>query len=127
MKSLSLEEENIIHDIRNLFRLKKELNYTTVIDIRNLFRLERKAKVIREKVRDIKNRFDHEEEEKSYYKPARVSNFWSNNYIEYKSDGDRNKTPSVEEYLNKIRPYLKDIFKNLKKYNTWKIPYFFHR
>ena len=39
MKSLSLEEENIIKDVRNLFRLKKELNYTAVKDKRNLFRL----------------------------------------------------------------------------------------
>ena len=30
MKSLSLEEENIIKDIRNILRLKKELNYTVV-------------------------------------------------------------------------------------------------
>ena len=50
-----------------------------------------------------------------------MSNFWSNNYIEYKSNGDRNKTLSVEEYLTKIRPCLKDIINNLKKSNTWKI------
>ena len=42
-----------------------------------------------------------------YYKPVRVSSFWSNNYIEYESNGDRNKTLSAKEYLNKIRPYLK--------------------
>ena len=50
-----------------------------------------------------------------------MSNFWSNNYIEYESNGDRNKTLSVEEYLNKIRPYLKEIINNLKKSDTWKI------
>ena len=32
------EEKNIIKDTGNLFRLKKELNYTTIKDIRNLFR-----------------------------------------------------------------------------------------
>ena len=36
MVSSSLEEESIIKDIRNLFRLKKELNYSTIKDIRNL-------------------------------------------------------------------------------------------
>ena len=41
------------------------------------------------------------------------------NYIEYDSNGDRNKTLSTEEYLNKIRPYLKDIINNLKKSDTW--------
>ena len=62
------------------------------------------------------NLFDYEEE--NYYKPVRVSNFWSDNYIEYRSNGDRNKTLSVEEYLNKTRPYLKDIINNLKKSDT---------
>ena len=102
MESLSHEQENIK-------------------DIRNLFRQEKETKTIKDRIlRDIKNLFEHEEEEENYYKPVRVSNFWSNNYIEYKSNGDKNKTLSVEEYLNKIRPYLKDI-NNLKKSDTWKI------
>ena len=63
---------------------------------------------------DIKNLFEHEEEE-NCYKPVRISNYWSNNYIEYESNSDRNKTLSVEEYLKKISPYLKDIIKNFKK------------
>ena len=71
-------------------------------------------------LRDIKDLFEYEEEE-NYYKPLRVSNFWSNNYIEYKSSCDRNKTLSVEEYLNKIRSYLEDIIINLRKSDTWKI------
>ena len=36
MESLSLEEEKIIKDIRNLLRLKKEQNYTAIKDITNL-------------------------------------------------------------------------------------------
>ena len=43
IESLSVEEESIIKDIRNLFRLKKELNDTAIKDIRNLFRLEKKS------------------------------------------------------------------------------------
>ena len=35
--------------------------------------------------------------------------------------GDKSKTISVEEYLNKVRKYLKDIINNLKKSDTWKI------
>ena len=31
-ESFSLDEENIIKDIRNLFRLKKKLNYTAIKD-----------------------------------------------------------------------------------------------
>ena len=44
MESLSLEKENIIKDTRNLFRIKKELNYTAIKDTRNIFRLEKKLK-----------------------------------------------------------------------------------
>ena len=72
--------------------------------------------------RDIKNLFEHEVE-KNYYKPVSINNFnfWSNNYIEYESNDDINKTLSVEEYLNKIKPYLKDIINDLKISDTWKI------
>ena len=45
---------------------------------------------------------DFENEEKNYYKPVKVHNFWHNNYIQYESKGDKNKAPSVEEYLNEI-------------------------
>ena len=65
------------------------------------------------------NLFEHEEE--NYYKPVRVSNFQSNNYIEYESNGDINKILAVEEFLNKIKPYLKDIINDLKKSDTWKM------
>ena len=91
MGCLSLEEENIIKDIGNLFRLKKQLNYTAIKDIRNLFRHEKETKIITNRtLRDIKNLFEHEEEE-NYYNPARGSNFWSSNYIEYESNCDRIK------------------------------------
>ena len=51
---------------------------------------------------------------------VRLSNFWSNNYIDYESHGDRNKAVSVEEYLKKIKPYLNDII-NLKTSDAWEI------
>ena len=63
MKNLKPDEENIIKDIRNLFRLKKVLNYTAIKDIRNLFRQKKETKTIKDRIlRDIKNLFKHEEE-----------------------------------------------------------------
>ena len=101
MESLSLENDNMIKDKRNLFRVKKELNYTAFIDIRNLFRLEKETKAIKDKtLKDIKNLFGHEKE--NNYKSVRVNNYWSNNYIEHGRSGNRNKSPSVEEYLIKL-------------------------
>ena len=43
------------------------------------------------------NLFDEEE---GYYKPVRVAK--SNCYMEYEGSSDRNKTLSVEAYLNKF-------------------------
>ena len=77
---------------------KKELNYTAIKDIRNLSRLEKETKAIKDSIlRDNKNLFEHKEE-RSYYKPVRVSNFWSNNYVQYESNSDGNKTLSVEQH-----------------------------
>ena len=56
-------------------------------------------------IRDIRSLFKEED----YYKPKRVSYFWKNNYIQYESNSDRNKDLSMEEYFNKIIPYLSDI------------------
>ena len=103
MESISIEEENIIKDIRNLVRLEKE------------------TKAIKDKIlRDINILFEHGDKEENYYKPVRVGDSWSNNYIEYESNTDRNKMLSVEEYINKNRPFFKDIINNLKKSGTWK-------
>ena len=57
-ESLSPEEENIIKDLRNLFRLKKEIK-----EIKDMV------------LRNIKNLFTYEKEEENYYKPVRLNNF----------------------------------------------------
>ena len=102
MGSLRLEEENIIKDIRNLFKLKKELNYTAIKDISNLFRQEKEIKAVKYRIlRDIKNLFEHEEGE-NYYKPVRVSNFWSNNYIESKVLVIEKKHYQLKNILTKL-------------------------
>ena len=82
-------------------------------------------------LRDIRNLFENEEEQENYYKPVRVSNFWSNDYIENEGKDDRNKPPSFKEYFNKLKPfklvhieyspYLKDIINNLKHFDMSKI------
>ena len=79
MKNPRPEEEKITKDIRNLFRMK---------DIRKFFRLEKETRAIKDRILgDIKNIFEHEEEE-NHCKPVRESNVWSNNYIEYENNSD---------------------------------------
>ena len=103
LEKLKKETINItIKDIKNIFRLEKEneeIKNRTLRGIRNAFRRENKTKAIKDRIlRDISILFENEEEE-NYYKPVRVSNFWSNKYIKYESNGNTNKTLSVEEYL----------------------------
>ena len=47
-------------------------------------------------------------------------NSFSINYIEYVSNGD-NKTLSIKEYLDMIRPYLNDLIDKHKTQGEWKI------
>ena len=63
MKNPSSEEEKIIKDIRNLFRLKNEVK-----GINNIV------------LRYVNNLSENENEEENYYKPVRVNSFWRNNY-----------------------------------------------
>ena len=70
-------------------------------------------------IRDIKTLFLQEEE--YYCKAVIISNVMNNDYIEYESNSDRNKNVSVKEYLNVIKPYLKDMIIDLQISDTWKI------
>ena len=55
------------------------------LEILQAFLDQKKKKVIKDIIlRNIINLFENEEEEKCY-KQVRVSNFWSNSYIEYES------------------------------------------
>ena len=51
---------------------------------------------------------------KDFYEPVRIENTLSNNYIEYKSEVDKNKMLLTEEHLNKIRHYLSNMINDLK-------------
>ena len=68
------------------------MDHAAIKDTRNIFRLKKEN----EGIKDI---CEHEEED--YYKPVRVGNFWNNIHNEHESNGDRNITLSIEEYLNK--------------------------
>ena len=70
-------------------------------------------------IRDIKTLFLQEEE--YYCKAVIISNVMNNDQIEYESNSDRNKNVSVKEYLNVIKPYLKDMIIDLQISDTWKI------
>ena len=102
----NIAEDNLIVDIRNLFRSKIKDN---VINDKRLDKI----------IIDIITLF--ETEQKSYYEPARIGNAFSRNCIEYESNGDKEKTLWIEEYLEKIRPYLSNMINDLKMQGELKI------
>ena len=60
-----------------------------------------------------------------YYKPILVKSSVNESYKEYESRGDKDKTITIEQFLNKIIPYLKELINNHKAIkngsNEWKI------
>ena len=55
----------------------------------------------------------------SIYKPTIVKSGYNNNYIEYRSKGD--KLLTIEEYLNLIELYLRELISDHKNKGEWKI------
>ena len=70
-------------------------------------------------IRDIITLFELDKE--NYYEPVRIGNAFSSSYTEYESKRDRNKTLSIEEYLDKIRLYFSNMINILKTKDEWKI------
>ena len=60
-----------------------------------------------------------EQQHENCYKPKKVSNFWNNNYLEYESNGDKNRNLSRDVYLNKTEPYMRNTIIDLQNYDTW--------
>ena len=74
IESLSCEEEKIIKNIRNFFRLKNEQNYTGIKDLRNIFRLEEETKQLKIEYLEILRIFLSMKKKKIIIN-SRVSNF----------------------------------------------------
>ena len=77
-------------------------------------------------IRDLEHLFKQiNENDEDYYKPILVRSSFNENYKKYESRGDKDKKLSVEQYLNMVMPYLKELINNHKamKNNSseWKI------
>ena len=101
-------KDRIIRDIWKLFETEKEKK-----ERKKLQKKELNERLIKDRIiTDIRTLVEQEKEE-DYYKPKRVDNLWNNNYIDYGSKGDKNRVLLLKEYLNRIKPYLRDIIINL--------------
>ena len=105
--NLSTKEKRILKKIKKYFKkLKKDLN---------------KIKIYKYNItHDTRNLFNNKIIKKDYYEPIEIRSALEGNYIEYESRGD-NDNFSLEEYLNVIRPYLRDMINNHKAQGEWKI------
>ena len=109
--------------------IRDQLKVEIINEIWTLFETEEKKEDRKKKkqneriikgriIRDIRTLF--EQEKVYFYKLKRVSNFWNNNYIEYESNGDKNRNLSLYEYLNKIEPYLRNVIIDLQNFDALK-------
>ena len=112
--------------------IRKKLKNKIINDIWTHFKTEGEKKKIEKKKknekkltkdkikRDIRTLFRQEEEE-DYYEPKRVNDFWNNNYTEYETNSDKKRDLLLDEYLNNIKPYSRNIIINLQNCDTLKI------
>ena len=61
--------------------------------------------------------------DEDYYKPIITDGAFDSNYMQYESmkDEGKDKNVSVEDYLDKIKPYLRDIINDHKTQITRRI------
>ena len=84
----------------------KEILYDPILD------RDEKVEEIKKILYDSTKTFFKPKEDN--YKPVRIGNAFSSNYIEYKSNGDKDKTLSIKDYLDEIKPYLSEMIIKLK-------------
>ena len=89
-------KDTIIKDIKNIFRLRKEIDNSAIKGITK----KKENETIKDRIiRDIKSLF---EQENNYYKPIRVGNLWNDSFIEYESNSD--KKNQYQNILMKLKP-----------------------
>ena len=96
---------NLLELEENLFKPKKyydydDTKYQGMTDVKYLFELSI---------------------DEDYYKPIITNGAFNNNYIQYKSKGNKDKILTPSEYLDMIRPYLSDIINDHKTQGQWRI------
>ena len=96
------EKKKLKNIVKYFKKLKEDLNKTKTIllMIQNIYLMKSLKKTITNK--------------------QKLKSTFNGNYIEYESRGD-NDNLSLEEYLNTIRPCLRDMIDNYKAHSEWKI------
>ena len=105
--SLTKKEKKILKNIVKYFKKLKE-------DLSKIKTYQHNI------INDIEYLFNEITKE-DYYKPIEIKSTFNGNYIEYESRGNNDDNLSLKEYLNTVRPYLRDMIDNHKVHSEWKI------
>ena len=133
-ESRSKFSKSKINEIRrNLYEIKSKKN---LFELR-MEEIEKSLDELERNLSKTKKYYDHDDAEyrgikvikdlfdlsvgEDYYKPTITKGSFNNNYIQYESRGDKDKILSINEYLDIIRPYLRDIINYHKTQSVWKI------
>ena len=105
--SLTSKEKRVLKNIEKYFKkLKEDLN---------------KIKIYQYNItRDIGHLFNEISKE-DYYEPIEIKSALEGSYIEYESRGDNDNNLLLEEYLNIIRLYPRDMIDDRKTDGEWKM------
>ena len=118
LKEIKTDLYNI--EKRKKISLKKTNKYLNELD-KKIDKLEKYHDYDDDKykgIKDIKDLFKLSID-KDHYKPILVKSGYNNNYVQYKSKGD--KILSIQEYLALIEKYLKRLINQYKKEGKWKM------
>ena len=119
------ETKKIFNELRNKFSKSKikEIRKKLYEKEKGLENEEEEKKQHAKELKKIKKCLEKLQEElkKCYYKPIKTKGAFNNTYIEYESRGDKDKNLSLEDYLDIIRPFLRDMINNHKTHGEWKI------
>ena len=122
MLHLTLEKLRLIIKNRNIKGYKtiskdKLLNLSNAPELKWNKTVKDNA-INNETIRDIHILF--EPDRKDYHEPIRNKNAFNKDYIEYESNGNKEKTLSIEKDLYEITLYLNKIINDLKTQGKWK-------
>ena len=104
---------------KNIFKSKRK-------EIKDSLMKLSKEKILKWKIKEIKKilhdpRNNLFKPEKDHYNPTIIGNAFSNNYIEYKSNRDKDELLFFRDYLNMIRTCFSQMVNNDKTQGEWKI------
>ena len=113
--SLTKKEKKVLENIEEYFKKLKEDSHNLERNRDNIiYDTEYKG------IEGIEYLFNNINDEDSY-EPMKIKQAFDDNYIKYESRGDKYNNLSLEEYLNIISPYLRDMIDNHMALGEWKI------